>query len=218
MTVRVKRVSNRGLGFVHQYVAGESNGSGPTLLLLHGTGGDETSLMRLGASLSPGSALLSPRGKVLENGMPRFFRRIAEGVFDIEDLKFRTQELAGFVRGAVRAYGFESSNVIAVGYSNGANIASSLLLLDPGLLRAAVLYRAMVPFEPEVLPDLTGTSVYMASGLRDQLVPPSNAARLAEILRASGADVELRWTDAGHGLSAEDVGDASTWLSRIVGP
>lgn len=211
-------MKDRDLGFIHRYVPGKRNGAGSTLLLLHGTGGDETSLAQLGELLVPGAALLSPRGKVLENGMPRFFRRVAEGVFDIEDLEFRTKELAGFVRSATEVYGLDSSKLIAVGYSNGANITASLMLLEPGLLRTAVLFRAMVPFEPEVPPDLTGTSVYMASGLRDQLVAPSNAARLAEILRGAGAEVELRWTDGGHRLLAEDVSEANAWLSRTMGP
>lgn len=212
-----ERVNDGELGFIHEYVAGQGNDSGTTLLLLHGTGGDETSLTRLGELLSPGSARLSPRGKVLENGTPRFFRRIADGVFDIDDLTFRTLELAGFVRGASDAYGLDTSKLIAVGYSNGANIAASLMLLVPGLLRAAVLFRAMVLIEPESPPDLTGIPVYLASGRNDQLVAPGNAARLAEILRGSGAEVDLRWTDAGHRLSSDDVGEAGLWLSRILG-
>jgi phospholipase/carboxylesterase/glyoxalase family protein len=209
-------VNDQDLGFIHQYVAGRTNGTGPTLLLLHGTGGDETSLIGLGELLAPGYALLSPRGKVLENGMPRFFRRISEGLFDVEDLRFRTRELAGFVRDAPSSYGIDTNTLIAVGYSNGANIAASLLLLEPGLLHAAVLFRAMVPFEPERLPDLSGTSVYLGSGRSEPLVPPDNAARLAEILRGTGADVELRWMNGGHGLSADDVSEAGAWISRIV--
>ncbi len=209
-------VNDRDLGFIYRYVAGRNNDAGPTLLLLHGTGGDENSLVGLGELLAPGGALLSPRGKVLENGMPRFFRRISEGVFDVEDLRFRTQELAGFVREAVSAYGIDPSTLIAVGYSNGANIATSLLLLEPGLLSAAVLFRPMVPFEPDLPPDLSGTSVYLGSGRSDPLVPPDNAARLAEILRGTGADVEHRWMDSGHRLSPEDVSEAGAWLSRIV--
>ncbi len=211
-------MNDRDLEFIHQYLAGRNNGAGPTLLLLHGTGGDENSLIGLGELLSPGSALLSPRGKVMENGMPRFFRRIAEGVFDVEDIRFRTRELAGFVREAASSYAIDANTLIAVGYSNGANIAASLLLLEPGLLRAAVLFRALVPFEPELLPDLGGTSVYLGSGRSDPLVPPDNAARLAEILRGTGADVDLRWMGGGHRLSAEDVSEAGAWLSRLVPP
>lgn len=218
MIVGGDHVNDRNLGFIHQYVAGRSNGAGQNLLLLHGTGGDETSLTQIGELLAPGSALLSPRGKVLENGMPRFFRRIAEGVFDVEDLKFRTQELAGFVRNAAGVYEIDTSKLIAVGYSNGANIAASLMLMEPGLLRAAVLFRAMVPFEPEVLPNLAGTSVYLGSGRSDTLVLPGDAARLAEIFRGADADVELRWMNGGHRLSADDVSEAGAWLSRIVQP
>lgn len=210
-------MSERELDFIHRFLPGQKSNLGPALILLHGTGGDEASSLRLGELLALGTALLSPRGKVLENGMPRFFRRLSEGVFDIEDLTFRTRELAGFVQDAARIYGLDPKSLVAVGYSNGANIAASLLLQEPGLLRAAVLLRAMVPFEPGALPDLSGTDVYLASGRRDQLIAPDNAARLAEILRESGAGVEHRWTEGGHGLLAEDVAGASQWLSRFVG-
>ena len=150
--------------------------------------------------------------------MPGFFRRLEEGIFDIEDLMFRTRELAAFVRSPVERYGIDPGNVVVVGYSNGANIAASLLLQEPGLLRAAVLFRVMVPFEPDARPDLQGPPVYLASGLRDQLVPANNAARLADILREAGAEVAVRWTDGGHRLSAEDVAGAREWLARIFTP
>ena len=133
------------LGFVHRFLPPEDE-SGPTLLLLHGTGGNEEDLIPLGEALAPGAAVLSPRGKVSEHGAPRFFRRLAEGVFDHEDLLFRTHELADFVEAAAEEYGFDRSKLVAVGYSNGANVAGSTILLHPGLLRAAVLFRAMVPF------------------------------------------------------------------------
>src|SRR5262249_16993263 len=148
------------LGFVHRFVPAPSAGSGTTLLLLHGTGGNENDLLELGQTLAPNAALLSPRGKVSERGMPRFFRRLAEGVFDIEDLKFRTQALADFVASAASAYGFDPGKVIAVGYSNGANIAVSMLLLRPATLAGAVLFRPMVPFVPAVPPDLSGKPVF----------------------------------------------------------
>jgi phospholipase/carboxylesterase len=203
------------LGFVHRYLPGEDE-SGPTLLLLHGTGGNEEDLIPLGQELAPGAAILSPRGKVLEFGAPRFFRRLAEGVFDLEDLIFRTHELAEFVEAASEEYGFDLSKLVAVGYSNGANIAASTILLHPGLLRAAVLFRAMVPFEPEETPDLSGMPVFMAAGRRDTMIPPDNAQRLAEILAEAGADVDLRWRDTGHPLTYEEVGEAKEWLSTTL--
>lgn len=205
-------MSAEGLGFAHRFLPGE-DGSGVTLLVLHGTGGNEEDLVPLGRELAPGAAILSPRGKVLEFGAPRFFRRLAEGVFDHEDLVFRTHELAEFVEAASEEYGFDRSKLVAAGYSNGANIAGSLILLHPGLLRAAVLFRAMVPFEPEVTPDLSGIPVFMASGRRDQMIPPDNSQRLADILGEAGADVDLRWRDTGHGLTYEEVAEAKEWLA-----
>jgi phospholipase/carboxylesterase len=203
------------LGFAHRFLPGEDD-SGATLLLLHGTGGNEEDLIPLGQELSPGAAILSPRGKVLEFGAPRFFRRLAEGVFDHEDLVFRTHELAEFVEAASEEYGFDNRKLVAAGYSNGANIAGSLILLHPGLLRAAVLFRAMVPFEPEVTPDLSGMAVFMASGRRDQMIPPDNSQRLADILGGAGADVDLRWRDTGHGLTYEEVAQAKEWLAGTL--
>src|SRR6266567_1473638 len=148
------------LGFVHVFAPAEKRNL-PTLLLLHGTGGDERDLLPLGRELWPGAALLGVRGKVLENGMPRFFRRFAEGVFDVEDLKHRTNELADFVAAAAQHYGFAADKVVAVGYSNGANIAASMLLLRPEILRGAVLFRAMVPLVPENLPELSSVRVWI---------------------------------------------------------
>jgi phospholipase/carboxylesterase/glyoxalase family protein len=203
------------LGFVHRYVPGEDE-SGPTLLLLHGTGGNEEDLVPLGETLAPGAAFLSPRGKVSEYGAPRFFRRLAEGVFDHEDLLFRTHELAEFIEAASEAYGFDPSKVVAVGYSNGANVAASTILLHPGLLRAAVLFRAMVPFEPDLTPNLSGMPVLLAAGRMDRMIPPNNAQRLADILLEAGADVNLRWSDTGHPLTYEDVGEAKAWLSDVL--
>jgi phospholipase/carboxylesterase len=203
------------LGFVHRYLPGE-NESGPTLLLLHGTGGNEEDLIPLGQELAPGAAVLSPRGKVSEYGAPRFFRRLAEGVFDHEDLLFRTHELAEFVEAASEAYGLDPSKVVAVGYSNGANVAASMILLHPGLLRAAVLFRAMVPFEPDVTPDLSGMPVFLAAGRMDRMLPPDNTQRLADILDEASADVDLRWRDTGHPLTYEEVGEAKEWLSEVL--
>jgi phospholipase/carboxylesterase len=201
------------LGFDHRYLPGEDE-SGPTLLLLHGTGGNEEDLIPLGQDLLSGASILSPRGKVSEYGAPRFFRRLAEGVFDHEDLLFRTHELAEFVEAAAREYGFDPSKIVAVGYSNGANVAASTILLHPGLLQAAVLFRAMVPFEPEVTPDLSGLPVFMAAGRMDRIIPQDNTQRLGDILTEAGAVVDLRWRAVGHPLTYEEVGEAKEWLSE----
>ncbi len=203
------------LGFVHRYLPGDE-ASSPTLLLLHGTGGSEEDLIPLGQDLAPGAAILSPRGKVSEYGAARFFRRLAEGVFDHEDLLFRTHELAEFVEAAAEEYGFDRSKIVAVGYSNGANVAGSTILLHPGLLRAAVLFRAMVPFEPEVTPDLSGMPVFMAAGRMDRMIPQDNTQRLADILTEAGAEVDLRWRDAGHPLTYEEVSEAKEWLAGVL--
>jgi phospholipase/carboxylesterase len=205
-------------GFAHNYLPGDREGSGVTLLLLHGTGGNEDDLIPLGQQLLPGAAILSPRGKVSEHGAPRFFRRLAEGVFDHEDLLFRTHELADFVDQAADQYGFDRQKLVAVGYSNGANIAASLMLLHPGLLRAAVLLRAMVPFEPEEKPDLSGMPAFLAAGRRDTMISPDNTERLATILQEAGADLDLRWKNVGHPLTYEELEEARDWLSRVLGP
>jgi predicted esterase len=186
----------------------------PTLLLLHGTGGNEHDLVPAGRALLPGAAILSPRGKVLERGMPRFFRRLAEGVFDIEDLKFRTVELAEFVAAAAEHYRFDAGRLIAAGFSNGANIAASMLLLRPATLKAAVLFSPMVPLEPDPLPRLHGVPVFISTGRRDPLIPPDNTARLSALLESAGADVHLRWTAGGHSLGPEDVDAAAEWLRQ----
>jgi phospholipase/carboxylesterase/glyoxalase family protein len=203
------------LGFTHRYLPGEDESS-PTVLLLHGTGGNEEDLVPLGETLAPGAALLSPRGKVSEYGAPRFFRRLAEGVFDHEDLLFRTHELAEFVEAASEEYGFDRSKLAAVGYSNGANVAASTILLHPGLLRTAVLFKAMVPFEPDESPDLSGMPVFMTAGRYDRMIPPDNTQRLADILVEAGADVDLRWHDTGHPLTYDEVAQAKEWLAGIL--
>ena len=187
-------------------------GGPDTLLLLHGTGGDEHDLLALGRELAPDASLLSPRGNVLEGAMPRFFRRLAEGVFDLADLERRTKELAAFLREAAESYGFDVDRVTAVGFSNGANIAASVLLRDPGLLKRAILFRAMVPFEPEQTPRLEGTSVYIGAGRLDPIIPQANVERLAAILRDGGAAVTLDWQPAGHGLTKMDVDNAREWM------
>jgi predicted esterase len=198
--------------FIHEFVPGTSN---RTLLLLHGTGGNERDLIPLGRELDPNAALLRPRGKVLENGMPRFFRRLAEGVFDLEDLRYRTNELADFVAAAAQHYGFARDNIIAVGYSNGANIAASILLLRPEILRGAVLFRAMVPLVPENLPDLSSRRVWIGAGSEDPIIPTSETQRLVELLRRAGADVTIRFFTAGHGLTNSELETASRWLKDL---
>lgn len=197
------------LGFTHRWEPRE--GSDHTLLLLHGTGGDENDLIPLGDLIDPSANLLSPRGQILEQGMPRFFRRLAEGVFDMDDLKARAQGLAAFVEGAAREYVFPTSGVTAVGFSNGANIAAAMLLLRPGLVRQAILLRAMVPLEPSPLPALAGTRVFLAGGAHDPIIPPDNTERLAELLRAAGAEVTLHWSPVGHQLTRADVDAARAW-------
>jgi phospholipase/carboxylesterase/glyoxalase family protein len=204
------------LGFIHRWVPGEAGASLPTLLLLHGTGGNESDLLNLGPMLLPGANVLSPRGKVSENGAPRFFRRLAEGVFDVEDLIARTHELADFVGAAADQYGFDAGNVIAIGYSNGANIASSMMLLRPGTLAGGILLRPMVPLEPDTAPNLTGLPVYLGAGQLDPIVPVDDVSRLAELLEGYGASVNLTWQPAGHNLTREDVLSAREWLDGVV--
>jgi predicted esterase len=203
--------------FIHRFIPAEPGAPPITLLLLHGTGGDENDLLGLGRMLAPGAALLSPRGKVLEHGMPRFFRRLAEGVFDLDDLRARTHELADFVADAARRYGFDPGRVIAVGFSNGANIAASTLLLRPGTLAGALLLRAMVPFAPETPPDLAGVPVFIASGTSDPIVPREQPEELAAMLRAAGAAVQLHWEPAGHGLTQRDLAAAQAWFTQVAG-
>lgn len=201
------------LGFVHRYRPGASPDA-PTLLLLHGTGGNEDDLLPLAPMLDENAGVLSPRGNVLERGMPRFFRRLAEGVFDLDDLKLRTQELGDFVGAAAAHYCFDPSRVVAVGFSNGANIAASLLLLRPEVLAGAVLFRAMVPLVPEFLPLLPRTPVLLSNGTFDQMVPAAETERLAALLRQAGADVTLAWQPAGHELTQEDIAQAREWLAQ----
>ena len=210
-------VSGDALGFIHRYLpptAGAELAGATTLLLLHGTGGDEEDLIPLGRSLLPGAGMLSPRGKVLERGAPRFFRRIAEGVFDQEDLARRTHELADFIAAAAQTYGLDRRAIVAVGFSNGANIAASLLLRRPGVLRGAVLLSPMVPFVPEAPPGLAGTSVFIGAGRADPLVPAAQTERLAELLRETGANVTLHWEPGGHAVSENEVTAARRWLAQ----
>jgi predicted esterase len=162
--------------------------------------------------VAPAAAVVSPRGNVSENGAARFFRRLAEGVFDMEDLHARTAQLGRFLTAAGERHAFTASRIVALGFSNGANIAASLMLTDPTALRHGILLRAMVPFEPETMPDLKGSSALVAAGRTDRIVPAANTERLAALLRKAGASVELKWQDAPHLLVQDDVSDAREFL------
>jgi phospholipase/carboxylesterase len=201
------------LGFVHVFVPREKP-TAPTLLMLHGTGGDERDLLPLGKELCPGAALLGVRGKVLENGMPRFFRRFAEGVFDVEDLKSRTDELAEFIEAASERYEFSKKKLIAVGYSNGANIAASLILLHPHYLAGAILFRAMMPFVPDLIRDFRHLAVFIGAGRLDRIVPSGQVQELAAVFESGGADITVSWSQGGHELGEDDVRAARSWLSQ----
>jgi predicted esterase len=197
-------------GFIHRFVPSTSVAT--TLLLLHGTGGNENDLLPIGRELLPGAALLSPRGRISENGMPRFFRRFAEGRFDLDDLKLQTSALAQFVKQAASKYGLQTNKLIAVGYSNGANIAGSLLLTEPGLLAGAILFRPMVPFVPDSPPDLNNIGVLLSAGKNDSIVAPDNTLRLADLLENAGARVSIHWHAGGHELGQDDIDAAKAWL------
>jgi phospholipase/carboxylesterase len=202
------------LTFMHRFEPGIRQGATP-VLLLHGTGGDENDLLPLGRAVAPDAALLSPRGKVLEHGMPRFFRRLADGVFDEDDVRHQANALADFVGDARTRYRIAAP--IALGYSNGANIAAAMLLLRPQVLSGAILLRAMVPLSTSPRGDLAAKPVLIISGAQDPTVPAENAARLADLLRASRAAVEHRVLPAGHGLSNADAMTARQWLRVATG-
>ena len=205
-------------GFVHRFVPSPAGREDLLLLLLHGTGGNEDDLLDLGRRLSQDAALLSPRGKVLENGAPRFFRRLAEGVFDLEDVRLRAGELADFVECALEEHDVRKARVVAVGYSNGANIAAATMLLHPGRIHAAALLRAMVVLEPSPLPDLSSSAILISSGVLDPIVPDSHVARLADIFRRAGASVDVKRQQASHGLVQSDIFDCRDWLAGIGQP
>ena len=205
---------NNGLDFIHRFNSANSKAkqANLTLLLLHGTGGTEDDLIPLGKELASDASILSVRGKVLENGMPRFFRRLEEGVFDLEDLKMRTDELAEFILKSSSMYEFDPKKMIAVGYSNGANIGASILLKRPEVLAGAILFRAMVPFVPDVLPDLSTKSIILLEGLRDPIVSRREAESLMKLFTDARCDVTLKWQDSGHNLTQEDIVLAKKWL------
>lgn len=199
--------------FSHRFAESEN---GLTFLLLHGTGGDEHALIGLGNALDADAGVLSPRGKILENGSPRFFRRLAEGVFDMEDLVFRTHELADWVEAAAAEYGVDRDSLVAVGYSNGANIAASMLLLRPETLKRAILLRPMVPLVPERAPDLSGAAVLIAAGASDPLIPLKESERLADLLKSYGTDVTFVSQPTGHQLVNADIAAARDWLQHTT--
>jgi phospholipase/carboxylesterase len=198
------------LSFIHRFEPGTSTAA--PLLLLHGTGGDENDLLSLGKALAPDRALLSPRGKVLENGMPRFFRRLAEGVFDEQDVIKRAHELADFIVEASKAY--KLAKPVAVGFSNGANIAAAILLLRPEALSGAILLRAMVPLAKPPQAELTQTPVLIVSGASDPIIPASNANLLVTMLKSAHADVQHVTLPTGHNMTQNDVTLATQWLNR----
>jgi predicted esterase len=201
------------LDFVHRFVPARVPAGARTLLLLHGTGGNENDLLDLGRAVDPDAALLSPRGKVLENGAPRFFRRLAEGVFDEADVVARAKELARFIKGAVSEYQIDSGNLVALGYSNGANIAAAMMLLGVAPFQRAILLRPMVPLSQVESPDLKDTQVLLAAGQLDPIAKPPTVKKLGELLRAAGAEVDLVVQPSGHELTADDVETAQKWLA-----
>ena len=216
MTENTGRASSSELGFIHQFIPSSATQGKVTFLLLHGTGGNEQDLIPLGRELNPRAAMLSPRGKVLESGMPRFFRRLAEGVFDIEDLKFRTHELADFVEKASKVYGFDLRYVVSIGYSNGANIASSLLLLRQEVMSSAILFRAMVPFSPQRVPNLIEKNIFMGAGEYDPIVPREQTEMLFRIFKNAQASIVLHWQkNSGHELVRDELSVAKGWLANI---
>lgn len=201
------------LRFAHRFLRGTSPA---TVLVLHGTGGNEDDLLPLARELAHGANLLSPRGQVLENGMPRFFKRLAVGVFDEADVIRRAAELTAFVDAAARHYKFDAARVFALGYSNGANIAAAVMLLHPAALAGGVLLRAVLPLDPPSLPDLSSKPVLIAAGLDDPYAPRETVVALADRLKRSRAAVELRWHAAGHGLAREELPAVKEWIAKHV--
>jgi len=201
------------LGFIHRFLPAEDSSHGETLVVLHGTGGDENDLIGIGQAIAPGAAIVSPRGNVLEAGAARFFKRLAEGVFDPKEVRSRAEELARFIRGAVVTYRLDSSRVFALGYSNGANIASTVMLVEPGILQGAILFRPMLVYEPSEKSDLTGSAVFISAGRMDPIVPVASVERLAELFESTHAEVTLKWQLAGHNLVPSEVREAADWLA-----
>lgn len=201
------------MDFEYNFQPGTVEGA-PTILVCHGTGGDENSLTWLGEALFPGAALLCPRGRILEHGAPRFFKRFAEGVFDLDDVKFQASKLADFVIESSVTHGFDPSRVFGIGYSNGANILSAMMLTRPESLMGAALFRAMVTLEHLDTPNLTGKRIFLSEGEFDPIVPVENAQRLAAQLRSFGASVTVYWHQGGHNLARTEIDAASDWLNQ----
>ena len=204
--------------FQHVWLPGTGQTrNAPTFLLLHGTGADERDLLPLGAMLFPGAPLLSPRGRVLENGRScRFFRRLAEGVFDEDDIRLRAAELSTFIDEASARYGFDRSQVISLGFSNGANIAAAMLLLQgKSALAGAALLSPMVPLVPPQLPDLSDVPIFIGAGRQDSLVAPQETERLATLLGDAGASITLHWHPGGHTVTQDEITSARQWLEAI---
>lgn len=201
------------LGFVHRFLPSAAAASRDTLLTLHGTGGDENDLISLGQTIAPGAAILSPRGNVLENGAPRFFKRLAEGVFDPQEVRLRAEELARFVEAAVTRYALDPKRIFALGYSNGANAASTVMFIEPGLIKGAILLRPMLVYEPQKPADLSGSSVFISAGRMDPIVPTRSVERLAELFQSARATVTLKWQMVGHNLVPSEVSEAAAWLA-----
>lgn len=216
MTWRDRAHHDPDLGFIHHYVTGSAGEFGPTLLLLHGTGGDEQDLLPLAQRLAPGANLLGVRGRVLEDGMARYFRRLGEGIFDEQDIAERAAELAAFLPIAAHAHRFDASRLFAVGYSNGANMAAALLLLHPSLLRGAILFRAVLPLTAPAQVDLAGRVVLVSNGESDPLTSKERAQELSRVLTSCGATVISKWQKAGHGLVEGDLADGAAWLAGAL--
>jgi predicted esterase len=201
------------LGFIHRYRPPTAPACADTILVLHGTGGNEDDLVGIAQTVAPGAAVISPRGKVLEGGAPRFFRRLAEGVFDPAEVRARGEELAKFIRGATERYELDPKRVFALGYSNGANIASTVMLIDPEVIRAAILLRPMLVFEPPEKNDLSAAAVFISAGRVDPIVPTASVEKLVSLFEARRAAVTLKWQLGGHNLVPSEVKEAEDWLT-----
>jgi phospholipase/carboxylesterase len=201
---------------IHKFIKG-TNPKKPTLLLLHGTGGDENDLLPIGKMIDGESSILSVRGEVIENGMPRFFRRIAPGVFDEQDLMYRTSQLNDFIDQASKTYDFDRGDVVAVGYSNGANIAANMLMQIPYSLSGAILMHPMLPRKDGVVPVLKGIQVLITAGNSDPIVPLASTQALKKILEENGAEISLSWFKFGHKLSSEEIQFIIKWYQMTFG-
>lgn len=206
------------LGFIHRHVPAADSATADTLVVLHGTGGDENDLIGIGQAIAPGAAILSPRGNVLENGAPRFFKRLAEGVFDPKEVRSRADELARFIRAAVVTYRLDPARVYALGYSNGANIASTVMLVEPGVFRGSILLRPMVVYDPPEHNDLSDTAVFISAGRMDPIVPTESVEKLVKLFESAHSNVTVKWQLAGHSLVPSEVREASEWLALQRAP